>query len=127
MIVVADVITLDAGTYTWSSDYAGKTVKAADDAEVVLDMTVNGTPGLGGSDVTFEGITFDHAQLAHHSLNVQNNKSQSHENVMNDNDMNINEKINVNTPNNIPIIHSVKIAVLDDLPFTASELNNLDS
>ena len=37
-----------------------------------------------------------------HSLNVQSNKSQSDDNVMNDNDnesdMNINEKINVNTP-----------------------------
>lgn len=55
----ANVVVLGAGTYPWSNDYVGKTVKAADGAEVVLDMTVNGTPGLGGADVTFEGITFN--------------------------------------------------------------------
>ena len=69
----ADVIVLNAGTYTWESRFAGKTVVAADGEEVILDMTVVTKPGLGGADTSFEGITFEWGNAGHNGLQHSGN------------------------------------------------------
>ncbi len=59
---VDGVITLESGTYGWSSALAGKTLtlKAAEDADVVFEMG-SAQYNLNGANITFEGITFNWA------------------------------------------------------------------
>ena len=73
----SDITFIAPDNYVQSDDIV---FKAAEGANVVyagtaqLGLYERGTFNVKSwnANVTFEGITFDHAQLAHHSLNVQN-------------------------------------------------------